>query len=168
MKSNWLEEEGEEVETAELKGPLRWEVEGKPQVHAGTLMTAQALLPCWIQFCLPSWKTDPMMSGWWLFFSCHRWRGSTGLHSEWPLQPSCAVLRSGPVPQKQTALPRSESPSHFLCCPSLWFCSYFLVSPFIFSLGLQFHQVFISKLLVLHSKDELASVKSSSCRSSLK
>ena len=40
-----------------------------------------------------------------LFFR-HRWHGSTGLHSERLLQPSCTVLHSGPVPQKLTVPPQ--------------------------------------------------------------
>ena len=39
-------------------------------------------------------------------FSHHRWHGSTGLHSERPLQPLCTVLHSGPVPQKLTVPPQ--------------------------------------------------------------
>lgn len=37
-----------------------------------------------------------------LLFSHHRWHGGTGLYSEQLLQPSCAILHSGPVPQQVT------------------------------------------------------------------
>lgn len=102
---------GGEVETAEAEGPLRWEVEGKPQVHAGALMKAQALLPLLDSILSTLRKTDPMMSGWWLFFPCHRWRGSTGLHSEWPLQQPCAVLRSRSCASKTNSASSKQIPS---------------------------------------------------------
>ena len=81
------------------------------------------------------------------------------------LRPSCTVLCSGPVPQKLTApLQVKKTPCHFLHHESLQFFShfFFLLSPFIFSLGLQFHQVFISKLLGCTGR---RSGKSSSCSS---
>ena len=81
------------------------------------------------------------------------------------LRPSCTVLCSGPVPQKLTApLQVKNTPCHFLHPESLQFFThfFFLLSPFIFPLGLQFHQVFISKLLGCTGR---RSGKSSSCSS---
>ena len=79
---------------------------------------------------------------------------NTGLHSERLLQPSCTGLHSGPVRQKLTVPPQRKSPCHCLHGESLRFFSYlfFLFSLFVHSLGHQFHQVFISKLLMLHNK----------------
>ena len=46
----------------ELKGCQRSEREGKLQLRS-CLTMAQVLVACWIQFYLPSCKTDPVMSG---------------------------------------------------------------------------------------------------------
>ena len=56
--------------------------------------------------------------------------------------------------QKLTVPPQiKKPPCHFLHCKSLWLFSYFfLLSLFIFSLSLQFHQDFISSLPVLPSR----------------
>ena len=83
-----------------------------------------------------------------LSFSFHRWHGSTELHSEWLLKPSCTALNLGPMLQKPTVTPQRKSPWHFLHHKSLSFFSYFFfyLSLFILSRSLRFHQVFISKL----------------------
>ena len=46
----------------------------------------------------------------WVVALCshHRWHGSTELHSEQLLQPSCTVLCLRPVPQKLTVLPQIQ------------------------------------------------------------
>ena len=83
-----------------------------------------------------------------------RWHSNTGLHSEQLLQPSWTILCLGPAPQKLTGVSSNKEipPYHFLHHESLSFFNYFfLLSFFILSLGLQYHQVFISKLLMLHS-----------------
>ena len=87
-----------------------------------------------------------MISGLCLFFSCHWYLSSAGLHSEWLLQPACAVLHLAPVPQKTNHLLKYwKSPCHSLHHESLQFFSDFcFLSPlFILSLGPQFHQVFV-------------------------
>ena len=38
----------------ELKDGQQQETEGKLQFHSGLMLMAQALVPCWIQFYLPS------------------------------------------------------------------------------------------------------------------
>lgn len=49
------------------------------------------------------------MSGrWLLFISHHRRHGSTGLHSEWLLQPSWLALHSSPVCLQLTVPPQTE------------------------------------------------------------
>lgn len=77
------------------------------------------------------------------------WHGSTGLHSEQPLRPSCTILRSGPMPQTNSDSSNKENPCHSWCetlpSSSVTSSSYTL---FAISLGFQFHQVF-SKLLFL-------------------
>ena len=45
-----------------------------------------------------------------------------------------------------------ENPLAISCVVNFFSYFFFLLSPFVLSLGLQFHQVFLSKLLVLHSK----------------
>lgn len=70
-------------------------------------LRAQGLVPCW-SILSAFLKNNPIMSEWELFFSHHRCHGSTELHSEWPLQPSCTILHSGPVPQNLTVPPQTE------------------------------------------------------------
>ena len=38
----------------ELKNRQQWETEGKLQFHSRLTLMAQVLVPCWIQFYLPS------------------------------------------------------------------------------------------------------------------
>jgi len=149
----------------QLKDHQQQEIEGKLKFHS-CLMMAQVLVPCWVQFHLLSWKKQS--SNVWvvaLFFSSHhRWHGGTGLHSEWLLQDLCTVLYW--VCALKTVTPLIKKiPCHFLNCDSLQFFNYFffLLSLFIVSLGLQFHQGFINKPLVLTAR---SSMKLSSCRSS--
>ena len=76
-----------------------------------------------------------------LFFSHHRWHHSTGLLSEWLLEPFvyCSVFTSWP--QKLIVLPHiKKTPCRFLQHEPLQFFSYFfvLLSLFVLSLGLQF------------------------------
>ena len=89
-----------------------------------------------------------------LFSSHHRWHGSPGLPSEKLLYYSWTVLHLGPGSQnltvppqiKKTPLPSPVSRISLVLQ---------LLLPFslsILSLGLQLHQVFISKQLVLHSR----------------
>ena len=47
----------------EVKDRQQQETEGKLQFHSRLMLMAQALVPCWIQFYLPSCKNDPVMSG---------------------------------------------------------------------------------------------------------
>ena len=55
-----------------------------------------------------------------LFFSPHRRHSSTGLHCEWLLQPSCAILCLGSGPQKLTVPPQTKKIlCHFLHNESL-------------------------------------------------
>ena len=65
------------------------------------------------------------------------------------------ILNSCPVPQKLTMPPQTKKiPCYFLNCDSLWFLSYyFFLIFFVLSLDLQLHHIFISKLLMLHSKE---------------
>ena len=42
------------------------------------------------------------------FFSHHRWHSSTGMHSEWLLQPSCTILHLDSVPLKVTVPPQRK------------------------------------------------------------
>ena len=39
------------------------ETEGELQCHSGLPLMEEVLVPCWIQFYLPSWKDNPVMSG---------------------------------------------------------------------------------------------------------
>ena len=102
-KSSWLQE-GEEREMVELKDHQQQETEGTLRSHSCLTLMALVLVPCWIQFYLPSWKNDPAMSGYYLFCPHHRRQGSTGLHSERLPQLSGAVLHLDPVPQNQQCL----------------------------------------------------------------
>ena len=63
---------------------------------------------------LNTWKNNLLMS-WCSFFSYQRWHRSTGLHFEQLLQPSCATLQSGPMPQKLICCCSVAQP-----CPILW------------------------------------------------
>ena len=45
----------------ELKDHQQQETEGKLQIYSGLMLMAQALIPGRIQFCLPSWKNDPVV-----------------------------------------------------------------------------------------------------------
>ena len=55
---------------------------------------------------------------------------------------------------KSGSLKQRKSPYHFLHCePLLFFSYFFLLSLSILTLGLLFHQVFVSKLLAFHSKE---------------
>ena len=80
------------------------------------------------------------------FFSHHRWLSSTGLHSEWLLQPSWTVLYRSYAPKTNSASSDKENPLAIFCIMNLFRSS--VTSLFILSLGLQFHQVFINKLHV--------------------
>ena len=75
--------------------------------HAWHGKNLTALVPCWIQFYLPSWKKKQSRDVWIvaLFFSHHRWPSSTRLHSQWLLQPACTILHSSPVLPKLTVPP---------------------------------------------------------------
>ena len=61
-----------------------------------------SLLDSILPTLLKKWSSDIWVVA---LFSHHRWHGNTGLHSEQLLQPSCTILRLGPVPQKLTVPP---------------------------------------------------------------
>ena len=85
----------------------------------------------------------------------HRWHGSTGLHFERLLNHSWTILHLGPGSQNLTVPPQIKKAP--LPSPVSWISLIIqLLLPFslsILSLDLQLHQVFISKQLVLHSKE---------------
>ena len=60
-KSYWLEEE-QEVGDGRAEGSSAVGIEGKLQFNSCLMLMAKVLVPCWIQFYLPSWKNNPVMS----------------------------------------------------------------------------------------------------------
>ena len=80
--------QAEELLTGRGSGGGSWssatEMEGRLQFRSCLMLIAQVLVPCWIQFYLPSWTKDPVILGSSSFFfpPCHRWHSTTGLHSE--------------------------------------------------------------------------------------
>ena len=78
------------------------------------------------------------------------------LNSEQLLPPLFTILHLGPMPHKLMVSPQVKKTP--LPLPASWISSVVQLpllplALFILSLGLQFHQVFSSELLVLHSKD---------------
>ena len=107
-------------EMVELKDYKKQEMEGKLQFHSLLIWKHRfCLVPCWIQFYLPSWKNDPIISGLWVFFLIigDMIASSNRLHSKWLLQVSCTILRSGSMSQKLTVPPQIKK---ILPFPAWW------------------------------------------------
>lgn len=129
------------------------------------MLMTQVLIPCWIKFYLPSRiKTIQWYLASSSFFLVIDYTVTLdGILNGW-----CnLILRLGPMPQKVTVPPQIKKiPLSF---PVSWISLVLsFISPcwlFVFSPGLQLHQVFISRLLVLHSKAR-SSIESSFCSSS--
>ena len=124
--------------------------QSKLQFQSCVMLMAQVLVPWWIQFYVPSWKklprdvwiiallliTDDMIAqiAFWMAAATFMY------HSRF----------YSPMPQQWRVPANKENPLAIPCCDSLPFFSYFFfLSLLVLPLGLQFHEVFISKLLVL-------------------
>ena len=120
--------QAEELLTGRGSGGGSWssatEMEGRLQFRSCLMLIAQVLVPCWIQFYLPSWTKDPVILGSSSFFS------PLVIDDTVPLDCIlnncyilCTILRSGLVPWKLTVSPPIE-----LTSIDGWTCEYTFVS----------------------------------------
>ena len=142
----------------ELKDHQQQEMQSKLKFHFPDVdgTGSGSLLDSFLSTLLEKKKKKQSSDVWVVdfFFSCYRWHGSTGLHSERLLQLSCTVLRSGPVAQKPIVPPQIRKipfpfplPASGNLTGSSGTSSSSCLSSF-----LRVSNFIISKLLVLHSK----------------
>ena len=142
----------------ELKDHQQYEMEGKLQCHSCLLLKAQVLVSCWIQFCIHVEKILVQCLGRSPFSSQN---SRAGLHPVGCCSPCVpSYIRSWASKTNSASSKKISLP--FPCVVNLFGSSATSSSClFSLSLGLQFHQVFMS-----HSCCTARSVKLSFCRSS--
>ena len=140
----YWQEEGEEMGDGRADGSSASEDGGQVAISLTCDIDGTRSGSFLLSTLLKKWSSDVWAVA---LFSCHRWHGSTELHFESCCSTCVQFYILGPGLQKLTVPPQIRK---FLFCllhqTSLQFFSYFFLWYFlILSLGLQFHQVVISK-----------------------